>query len=114
MLPAFSNTRVSGTLASLANGRLQPHEHDVKAAGLELDRGARRDLDAFFELAHAHDVALHLHFMDLGLVGSRAFDGDQAIGRRPVLVSTRKPPPDSAVGGVARVQGWRISIAPCL
>ena len=69
-------------LGILGERRLEPHEHDVKAAGLELDRGAGRDLDALFELAHAHDVAVHLHLMDLGLVGRRAFDGDQAVGRR--------------------------------
>ena len=36
-------------LGVLGERRLQAHEHDVKAAGLELDGGARRDLDALFE-----------------------------------------------------------------
>ena len=32
----------------------------------------------------------------------------------PLLVIVRKPPPALAVGGVARVHGWRISREPSL
>src|SRR4051794_30532790 len=50
---------------SLLQGFLHVHEHDVEPAGLELDGLARLDLEPGIERAHAHQVALHGHLVDL-------------------------------------------------
>ena len=51
--------------------RLQANQHQVRAAGLEFDCLAGRQLDGV-ELAHAHHVALHAHGVQLHTVRSRS------------------------------------------
>ena len=53
-------------------GLLQVGQHEVVAARLELDRLARRQIDAAGDGAHPHHVAFHLHLVDLGLAAPPA------------------------------------------
>ena len=72
-------------LGVLGERRLQLHEHDVIAAGLQRHGGAGRDLQALVELAHAHDVAVHLHLVDLDLGRGGTARRDQPVGRRALV-----------------------------
>src|SRR6185295_1498541 len=56
-------------------------EHQVIAAGLELDGLARLDLDAVRERTHLHHAVVHRHLMDLEFSGDLARAADQAVGR---------------------------------
>ena len=59
---AFLNIRVTRHGAALTRGRLQVHQHDVVATGLELHRLACGKVQAG-DGAHFHHVAFHLHFV---------------------------------------------------
>src|SRR5215510_15299788 len=54
---------------ALLERRAQVHEHDVIAAGLELDLLTGADLEAALDLAHLHRSAVHLHLMHLEAAG---------------------------------------------
>src|SRR5829696_7862903 len=60
----------------------QVHEHDMVAAGLELDGCAGLDLEPGLERAHAHDLALHRHLVDRKARrrGQRAADEPVGLG----------------------------------
>src|SRR5688500_9799572 len=49
---------------ALLERRGDADEHQVIAAGLELDGLSRLDLDALRQHAHLHHAALHRHLMD--------------------------------------------------
>src|SRR5262245_10249100 len=54
-------------------------EHDVIAAGLELDLLAGRDLEAALQLAHLHHAVFHLHLVHLEAPRPRHRAAHQAI-----------------------------------
>src|SRR5215207_801632 len=60
----------------------QVYEHDMVAAGLELDGCAGLDLEPGLERAHAHDLALHRHLVDRKARrrGQRAADEPVGLG----------------------------------
>ena len=65
------------TSASRARGvfgqrRLQVHQHDVVATGLELHRFACGQVKAIGQRGHLHDVFFHFHFVDFHHASRRA------------------------------------------
>jgi len=84
-LPAFSNVSEALTRSPSRRAGDTCH-HDMQGAGLELDRSAGRDLEPVGQLAHLHDAAVHLHFVNLEFPGGLGGAADQAVRRRARLV----------------------------
>src|SRR5689334_18401675 len=66
---------------ALLERRGEADEHQVIAAGLELDGLAWLDLDPIRQLPHLGDATLHRHLVDLELRRALGPAADQAIGR---------------------------------
>jgi hypothetical protein len=95
-------------------GMQQTAEHDVAAAGLCLDRAARRKLKAL-QLAHSHHAVFYYGIMNLEPRRSLDRSAEEAIGRLPAVLddeitcsdlcsSRRRPRPWVRDHNVARLE----------
>ena len=57
------------------------HEHQMRAAWLQLDGGAGRYLEPALDRPHGHHVVDHFHDVDFDHAGARRGDREQAVGR---------------------------------
>jgi hypothetical protein len=94
-----------GTTSPL-RGLLQVDEHDVVAAGLELQGLAGLHLEAR-QGAHLHHVVVHDHLVQFDHVGGRAGHADEVTPA--LLLSCMKAPVAFWAGTVPRTQGSLIS-----
>jgi hypothetical protein len=77
-IPAF-DIQGHGHLLARLDLSLQANEHDMQATGPQLDGAAGGQIDRR-HLAHAHDVAIHLHGVQFHGLGHGGAGGDQPVG----------------------------------
>ena len=80
MAPAFASVIVSGAIAPSSKGLLEAEQHDVIAAGLELERGAGLYFDPVLHGPHLHHAVLDAGFVDLCLFRDGALSRNERIG----------------------------------
>ena len=101
--PACSKVSVILTRLAFDQRALQIGEHQVIAAGRQLDRAVGGNGESVFHLAHRHHAALHAHLVDFDLgeigrsasqrVGGRAGVADFEIGGADVRALGRRARP---------------------
>jgi hypothetical protein len=86
----------------------------MRWARLEIDRLARLDLDAALHFAHLRHALIHRHLVNLESGRGIRRAAEQPIGLGPGVPVVAYPAPIEAPLGVARDQGFSITIEPTL